>query len=368
MRRRRRRHHHRRHGHASTHLRSTAPGGDSGASTSGSQTRASSKASGATTSITSNSSNSSAWTSGLGPNAAATSALQQIVDQAGAGDFPSRRLISIYKAAAQRYHVQWEILAAVNAVETDYGRNVKTSPAGAVGFMQFMPATWRRYAVALGGRRKPNPYNPRDAVFAAANLLAANGGMRRIRRALYAYNHAGWYVDAVLWRARVIGDWASGRRRTDSTGYALPLAARYMRQLGRTDDGVEIETAPDGAPVYSIAPGVVTAVASDPSGFGPSYPVIRVTRGPLSGRYVYYGHVAESLVHVGEQVAAGQPIAVMGHTGDAASLGHGHIEIGFSDAAGDPLNHHGAVAATGAGAAMRRLLVELSAAFGIHNA
>jgi murein DD-endopeptidase MepM/ murein hydrolase activator NlpD len=74
-------------------------------------------------------------------------------------------------------------------------------------------------------------------------------------------------------------------------------------------------------------------------------------------------------VHVGQHVVAGQPIAVVGHTGDASSLGHGHVEIGFSDESGDPLNHHGAgaSAATGAGAAMRSLLIELSAASGIHN-
>jgi hypothetical protein len=55
----------------------------------------------------------------------------------------------------------------------------------------------------------------------------------------------------------------------------------------------------------------------------------------------------------------------MGHTGDAASLGHGHIEIGFSDGSGDPLNHHGATAWTAAGDAMRQVLVRLAADFGI---
>jgi murein DD-endopeptidase MepM/ murein hydrolase activator NlpD len=149
-------------------------------------------------------------------------------------------------------------------------------------------------------------------------------------------------------------------------GYALPLDGKYMRQLGRTDEGVDIETAPDGAAVYSITAGTVTAVASDPTGFGPDYPVIRVTSGPLAGHYIYYGHVAASLVHVGQHVAAGQPIAVMGHTGDAASLGHGHIEIGFSGATGDPLNHPGTTA-TPSGSAMRSFLIELSGAFGIHN-
>jgi hypothetical protein len=56
-----------------------------------------------------------------------------------------------------------------------------------------------------------------------------------------------------------------------------------------------------------------------------------------------------------------------GHTGDAASDGHGHIEIGFSDGSGDPLDHHGATAWTEPGAAMRAVLVALSSAFGIKN-
>jgi murein DD-endopeptidase MepM/ murein hydrolase activator NlpD len=147
------------------------------------------------------------------------------------------------------------------------------------------------------------------------------------------------------------------------SGYALPLDARYVTQLGRTDDGVDIEDAPDGAAVYSITPGIVTAVADDPGGFGPDYPVILVTAGPLAGQYIYYGHVAASLVTVGQHVIAGQPIAVIGHTGDAASFGHGHIEIGFSDGSGDPLNHHSATAWTPSGAAMRVVLATLSNAF-----
>jgi murein DD-endopeptidase MepM/ murein hydrolase activator NlpD len=173
-----------------------------------------------------------------------------------------------------------------------------------------------------------------------------------------------WYVDAVLWRSELI----AGNRLSQlgpTAGYALPLDAAYMQTLGRTDDGVDIETAPDGAAVYSITPGIVTAVASDPSGFGPNYPVILVTAGPLAGQYIYYGHVAASLVVVGQHVLAGQPIAVMGHTGDAASLGHGHIEIGFSDGSGDPLNHGGAAAWTPAGEAMHRVLVTLSQRFGL---
>ncbi|HWF51596.1 MAG TPA: lytic murein transglycosylase [Solirubrobacteraceae bacterium] len=284
----------------------------------------------------------------------------------GTTNQPPAYLIPIYKAAGRRYHIPWRILAAINAIETDYGSNLNVSSAGAEGWMQFMPSTWARYGVDVTGHGRPNPYDPRDAIFAAAHYLAAAGGAHDIRRAIFAYNHALWYVDAVLWRAETITGAAKLGR---DSGYALPLDARYMHELGRTDDGLDIETAPDGAPVYSITPGVVTAVASDPAGFGPDYPVVLVTSGPLAGQSIYYGHVAASLVKVGQHVIAGEPIAVIGHAGDAASLGHGHIEIGFSTSGGDPLNHHagGGTAWTPSGAAMRSLVVALSRSLGIKN-
>jgi hypothetical protein len=285
----------------------------------------------------------------------------------GTTNQPPAFLIPIYRAAGRRYHIPWRILAAINAIETDYGRNLNVSSAGAEGWMQFMPSTWARYGVDVAGHGRPNPYDPRDAIFAAARYLAAAGGAHDLRRAIFAYNHALWYVDAVLWRAQTITG-AAIKLGGRESGYALPLDARYMHQLGRTDDGLDIETAPDGAAVYSITPGVVTAVASDPAGFGPDYPVVLVTGGPLAGQSIYYGHVAASLVKVGQHVIAGQPIAVMGHTGDAASLGHGHIEIGFSTGGGDPLNHHsGGEAWTPSGAAMRSVIVALSHSLGIKN-
>jgi murein DD-endopeptidase MepM/ murein hydrolase activator NlpD len=285
---------------------------------------------------------------------------------------PPSFLVPIFKAAGRRYDVPWRILAAINEIETDYGRDLSISSAGAMGWMQFMPATWREYAVDANRNGHPNPYDPRDAIFSAARYLHANGASTDLRRAIFAYNHAEWYVDAVMWRARTVIAPTTTRadvRHAAGWGYALPLDARYMSQLGRTDDGLDIEDAPDGAAVYSITDGIVTAVASDPGGFGPNYPVIQVTDGPLAGRFIYYGHVADSLVQPGQHVLAGQPIAVMGHTGDAASLGHGHIEIGFSDAGGDPVSHGSSGEPwTASGEAMRVVLVSLAAAFGVKTA
>jgi murein DD-endopeptidase MepM/ murein hydrolase activator NlpD len=276
---------------------------------------------------------------------------------------PPAYLVPIYKQAARRYDVPWRVLAAINQIETDYGQNLSVSSAGAVGWMQFMPATWQQWGVDADHDGYANPYSPQDAIFAAARYLQASGAAHDLAGAIFAYNHADWYVAEVLLRARMLSDKASFARVEQ--GYALPLEATYMQQLGRTDDGVDIETPPDGALVYSITPGVVSAVASDPAGFGPNYPVIEATSGSLAGQHIYYGHVAQALVQAGQRVAAGQPIAIVGHTGDAASLGHGHIEIGFSDAGGAPLNQHGAEAWTPAGSVMRAFLVGLSASFGV---
>ena len=122
-------------------------------------------------------------------------------------------LIPIYKQAGRRYHVPWQVLAAINSVETDYGRNLNVSSAGAIGWMQFMPDTWRAYGVTPNGRGRPNPYNPRDAIFSAAHYLNANGARHDLRRAVFAYNHATWYVDEVLWRAQTIKDRSKERVR-----------------------------------------------------------------------------------------------------------------------------------------------------------
>jgi murein DD-endopeptidase MepM/ murein hydrolase activator NlpD len=114
-------------------------------------------------------------------------------------------LLPIYQAAGIQYGVRWEILAAINEIETDYGRNLNVSSAGALGWMQFLPSTWRAYGLDANGDKVADPYNPVDAIFAAARYLKAAGADQDIRQAVFAYNHADWYVDSVLLRAQVIG-------------------------------------------------------------------------------------------------------------------------------------------------------------------
>ena len=113
-------------------------------------------------------------------------------------------LLPIYRAAATDYGVPWQILAAINEIETDYGRNLSTSSAGAVGWMQFLPSTWTRFGVDADGDGVANPYDPVDAIFSAARYLRAAGADRNLPRAVFAYNHATWYVNSVELRASLL--------------------------------------------------------------------------------------------------------------------------------------------------------------------
>jgi Transglycosylase SLT domain len=105
---------------------------------------------------------------------------------------PAGQLLGFYREAQRRFGVSWRVLAAVNLVESAFGRMRNHSTAGAQGPMQFIPATWAAYG--MGG----NIRDPHDAILGAANYLHANGAPRDYRNALYHYNPSTLYVDAVL--------------------------------------------------------------------------------------------------------------------------------------------------------------------------
>ncbi|HET8537497.1 MAG TPA: lytic transglycosylase domain-containing protein [Solirubrobacteraceae bacterium] len=111
-------------------------------------------------------------------------------------------LLPIYQAAGAQYGIHWQILAAINEVETGFGRNLRESSAGAIGWMQFLPSSWHRYGIDADGDGKVDPWDPVDAIFAAARYLHAAGAESSLPNAIFAYNHAGWYVDQVIDRAR----------------------------------------------------------------------------------------------------------------------------------------------------------------------
>jgi hypothetical protein len=179
-------------------------------------------------------------------------------------------LLPIYQAAGTQYGIRWEVLAAINEIETDYGRNAKVSSAGAQGWMQFMPATWKTYGVDGNQDGLMDPANPVDAIFAAARYLKAAGGDTDIRGAVFAYNHADWYVDAVLLRAQVIGGLPANlvSSLTGLTEGRFPVAAKatyadeVTKKSLKAKSSVAVESSSrNGISIYADAGSPVVAVS-----------------------------------------------------------------------------------------------------------
>jgi len=120
--------------------------------------------------------------------------------RAALADIPADWLARYQTAARDCAGLPWEVLAAIGSIETGHGANRRTSSAGAVGPMQFLPSTWAAYGVDADGSGRADIRNADDAVHTAARFLCASGGgyPRTLRKALWNYNHADWYVDAVL--------------------------------------------------------------------------------------------------------------------------------------------------------------------------
>ncbi|HEX4219466.1 MAG TPA: NlpC/P60 family protein, partial [Acidimicrobiales bacterium] len=117
-------------------------------------------------------------------------------------DIPPNYLQTYQAAAATCPGLPWTVLAGIGEAETGQGRDTRVSSAGAEGPMQFEPATFGQYdePVPPGGANPPSPFDPVDAIYAAARLLCANGARNGtdISGAIYTYNHDTTYVNEVL--------------------------------------------------------------------------------------------------------------------------------------------------------------------------
>ncbi|MEU9018662.1 bifunctional lytic transglycosylase/C40 family peptidase [Actinomadura sp. NPDC048394] len=158
--------------------------------------------------------------------------------------------LALYRKAGVEYGIAWNVLAAVGKIESDHGRGpgsgirAGTNSAGAAGPMQFLAATWKAFGVDGDHDGHKNIYDPADAIPAAARYLKHNGAPRKVRTALFQYNHSGQYVDLVLRQARAYaaseGDSAdgdctdTGAFATVPPGKAVAAALAFARaQLGR---------------------------------------------------------------------------------------------------------------------------------------
>jgi Transglycosylase SLT domain len=125
------------------------------------------------------------------------------VDGKGSSGRPDNFLALFQDSAAMYCHgLSWTVLAAIGQIESADGQNEGPSSAGALGPMQFLPSTWARWGIdAFGETGPPNVMDPYDAVPSAAEYLCASGatsGPAGLSAAIFAYNHAQWYVSEVL--------------------------------------------------------------------------------------------------------------------------------------------------------------------------
>jgi hypothetical protein len=186
-------------------------------------------------------------------------------------------LLPIFQAAGAAYGIPWQVLAAINEVETDYGRDLSVSSAGAEGWMQFLPSSWAQYGVDANGDGFRDPYNPADAIFAAARYLHAAGGATDIRAAVFSYNHSQAYVSSVMLRAQLLGGTPSELLGavTGLTEAHFPVhaAARFSDGFPTEPDGpgktkTLIGTsiyAQAGAPVIAVQDGQIVQIGDTPA-------------------------------------------------------------------------------------------------------
>ncbi|MBT2396671.1 bifunctional lytic transglycosylase/C40 family peptidase [Streptomyces sp. ISL-100] len=227
-------------------------------------------------------------------------------------DIPAFYLALYQRAAPECPGLSWTILAAIGKVETDHARHhTMVSSAGAVGPMQFMPTTFLAYAhpVPPGGKKPPTPLDPVDAVYAAARLLCANGAKhgRNIRSAIFAYNHADWYVDKVLKQAAAYE--AAAPAPSAAAGKAVAFARAQLGTPyvwggdGPAEGGFDCSGLTQAA--YRAAGVSLPRVAQAQYDHGPRIPA----KSPLApGDLLFFGTGPNAITHTGIYSAPGRMI------------------------------------------------------------
>lgn len=260
-------------------------------------------------------------------------------------------MLRLYSAAASLCPgLSWTVLAAIGSVESDHGRSnlpgVRSgrNGAGAEGPMQFEPSTFAAYAepVPPGGAYPPSPYDPADAVFAAARMLCADGAgdPAQLGQAIYAYNHSGAYVAQVLSRAAAYGlsgpegtgaEMADGGPLSSGAGGPSPsstssglVAVDYaLSQVGipyrwgGESPGVGFDCSGLAQAAWAAAGVTLPRVAESQMAAGPAVP----TGQPLvPGDLVFFGPPDGPATHVGLVVDPGGVMVDAPHAGSSVRV------------------------------------------------
>ena len=238
------------------------------------------------------------------PSATATSAI------------PPAMLALYQEAATTCPGLPWTVLAAIGTVESDNGTSTLpgvqsgANAAGAEGPMQFEPATFAAYdqPIPPGGANPPSPYDPVDAVYAAARDLCANGAANgaNLSAAVFQYNHASWYVTEVLDLARSYGE---TQAQTVAAGTAGGIAVDWaLAQVGTPyiwggeTPGVGFDCSGLVQAAYKVAGVTLPRVAQDQYDAGPILPAGTALE---PGDLVFFGGGPQSIDHVGLVVGPG---------------------------------------------------------------
>lgn len=244
---------------------------------------------------------------------------------AATSKIPAGMLALYQQAAATCPGLPWTVLAAIGTVESDNGQSdlsgvhTGANAAGAEGPMQFLPATFAEYAepVPPGGAAPASPYDPTDAVYAAARLLCANGsaGGEDIPGAIFAYNHSASYVQQVLALAQSYGG-VTPTAIDASVPSAGAVALQWaLAQIGTPyvwggeSPGVGFDCSGLAQAAYAVAGIALPRVAQDQYDSTPDLPA----GSPLEpGDLVFFGGGPSAVDHVGLYVGVvdGQTVMV----------------------------------------------------------
>jgi len=242
------------------------------------------------------------------PSATATSAI------------PPAMLALYQQAAATCPGLPWTVLAAIGTIESDNGQSTLPGVQAGLNFagvaegpMQFEPATFAVYdePVPLGGANPPSPYDPTDAVYAAARMLCADGAANGadISRAVFAYNHATWYVTEVLSIAQSYGQ---TQAQTVAAGTAGGIALDWaLAQVGtpyvwgRDTPGVGFDCSGLTQAAYRVAGVNLPRTAQGQYDVGP---LVRAGDPLQPGDLVFFGQGPTDVSHVGIYIGNGQMV------------------------------------------------------------
>jgi len=268
-------------------------------------------------------------------------------------DIPENYL-KLYVSAGEKYGIDWAIIAAIGSVETNHGRlkapgvtSGQNSHGCCAGPMQFHNnygrggGTWGAYGVDGNGDGKKNIYDPRDAIPAAGNYLKASDGAKSVDKAIFAYNHAGWYVAQVKRKAEQYRGAAASAGGVpdveDSEPTAEPAAgggerAKIIQGPGvgthtlgnwQSDNAIDIGI-PMGTPLVAVVDGRIDKTGGQ-AGTAGRFAGFSLTLSGDGNSY-FYTHLKELKVKAGQLVKKGDVIGLSG-----AANGVEHLHLGVRD-------------------------------------